>query len=705
MIETVSARQPESAGGRIDFELISRRPEQNRMSVQAPERPELLFSPLDVGPMRVRNRVMMSGHALLYGEHGTLSQRHIDYYRERAAGGVALLVTEQQAAHPSGANYLQGCRAYDPRSVPWYAKLSEAVHAEGAKVLVQLFCGGAQGSGTLYTDDWQPLWAPSPIASTQFHEQPKVMSEADIQSVIDGFVQSALHAQAGGCDGVEIHAAHSQLLGMFLSPAFNHRNDRYGGSVADRARIVLEIGESIRTRVGAGFAVGLRLSIDERLAGGAGISEDEFLRQLEVLAAAGLFDFYDLSAGGYFAKHISVTPMTSDEPFAFLAPAAGRARVALAGRGRVFVVGRIRDPATARQVIESGAADMVAITRGQIADPEFVRKVREGREDEINRCVGANVCIRRVAENNHVVCALNPATGRESQLGRFAVQPRAHEPGRILVVGAGPAGLRAAAAAARRGHSVRVIDRADQAGGRLRHLASLPGRSAWKGAIANLLKPVEAGAFELELSVELASRGALLEEAQRHLLAIGASFDTRGYSAYRPERASVPAAAGSRVLGMDEAIEQAVADPTALGNRVLIVDDGYDEWAAGLAEWLATAGGAAVTIASPRAWWGESLARTYDAAYVMPRLRRAGVTILTQHFIERIEPGLAWLYELWLPAEERSLEADTVVLSLGRSTRSLSGFDDWNWTRVGDCLAPRSIEAVIYEGEAVGRTI
>jgi len=675
------------------------------MSRPLTEAPEMLFTPIDVGPMRLKNRVMMSGHALLYGEHGTISQRHIDYYRERAAGGVALLVTEQQAAHPSGANYLQGCRAYDPRSVPWYEKLATAVHAEGARVLVQLFCGGAQGSGTLYTDDWRPLWAPSPIASTQFHEQPKVMSLDDIEAVIEGFVQSARHAEAGGCDGVEIHAAHSQLLGMFLSPAFNHRTDRYGGSTADRLRIVVEIGEAIRRATGPKFAVGLRLSIEERLPNGAGILEDEFHQQLESFAGSGLFDFYDLSAGGYFAKHISVTPMTSDEPFAFLAPAAARARKVLAGRGRVFVVGRIRDPATARRVIESGAADVVAITRAQIADPEFVRKIQEGREQEINRCVGANVCIRRVAENNHVVCALNPATGREAELGRFAVVA---PPGRskdVVVIGAGPAGLRLAAAASRRGHRVRVIERQSVPGGRLLQLAGLPGRSAWRGAIDNLLRPVDVGTFSLELGVDALKAEASLVAADYRVLAIGAAFDASGYSAYRPERSAIPALAGSRIIGMDQAIDDVLTDPAALGERVLIVDDGYDELAAGLAEWLATRGSAQVTILSPRAWWGESLARTYDIAYVMPRLRKAGVTVLTQHFVERVEPGLACVYELWLPSALRRVEADTVVLSLGRVAREFDGTLTTFDQRIGDCLAPRTIEAVIHEGEMTGRSI
>jgi 2,4-dienoyl-CoA reductase-like NADH-dependent reductase (Old Yellow Enzyme family) len=651
--------------------------------------------------MRVKHRVMVSGHALLYGEDGLLSQRHVDYYRERAAGGAALIVTEQQAAHPSGANYLQGCRGYDPRAVAAYRKAADAVHEHGAKLMVQVFCGGAQGSGTMYIDDWRPLWAPSPIASTQVHEQPAEMTRDDIDAVIAGFVLTARHAAEAGCDGVEIHAAHSQLLGAFLSPAFNHRRDEYGGSSRDRCRIVLEIGERVRAAVGDRLAVGLRLSVDERLANGAGITEEEFLRQLEVLDASGFFHFYDLSAGGYFAKHVSVTPMTSDLPQGFLAPASARARTALKSGAKVFVVGRILDIATAARIVDSGAADMVAMTRAQMADPQLVRKARENREQDVVRCVGANVCIRRLGENNHVACAINPAVGREAKLGEGTLKPAARS-GRIGVVGAGPAGLRFAGIAAARGFDVTLLEAGPQPGGRLRALATLPGRQRWAQAIRNLMRPLEVHGARLILSEKATPQA--LDGFDMTVIATGAKFDLGGYSAYRPERQGIPGAGAPHVIGMDTAIERAARDPASLGRRVLIVDDGFEELAAGLAERLATQGAARVSIVSPRPWWGEALYRTYDIAHVMPRLRVAGVEIQPQVFVEEIQGAGATLYDIWNPKARRGIEADTVVLALGRSPVEPEDLGV-RAERIGDCLAPRSVEAVIYDGEERARAL
>ena len=240
-----------------------------------------ILNPLSIGSIEIKHRIMITGHTQLYGQNGTLSQRHIDYYRERAKGGAALMILEQQAAHPAGKNYTAGCEAWTDDALPWYEKLGEAVHEHGCKQFVQLFLCGAQGSGTQYIDDWRPLWAASRIPSAITEEMPVAMDQTDINELIEYFVQSAINVNKSGLDGIEIHAAHSQLLGEFLSPAFNKRDDQYGGDMKNRCRLILEIGSAIREAIGNDIPLGLRLSFDEYL-GSAGITGEQTEEQITI---------------------------------------------------------------------------------------------------------------------------------------------------------------------------------------------------------------------------------------------------------------------------------------------------------------------------------------------------------------------------------------------------------------------------------------
>lgn len=666
-----------------------------------------LWQPLAIGRTEVKNRVMITGHTLLYGENGLVSDRHVAYFAERARGGAGLIVIEQQAAHPSGRNYLQGCTAYDPAIVPRYAELAAAVHAHGARVFAQLFCGGAQGQGTMYIDGWRHLLAPSAVASTQFQELPAEMEQADIDSVVAGFVRSAGHVRDGGLDGVEIHAAHSQLLGAFLSPAFNRRRDGYGGSVANRCRIVLEIGAAIRKALGTGLTMGLRLSASEFLPKQAGITLDEAEQQVEILARSGLFDFFDVSGGGYFAKHVSVTPMMSDQAEGFLAPAARRIKQVAGNRAKVFVVGRIWNLALADEIVAAGAADMVAMTRAHMADPMLVAKARAGRAEEIVPCVGAMVCVRRLGEQNHVACLMNPAMGRERRWGEGTLEilpPAARR--EVLVVGGGPAGLKAAARAAERGHRVRLMEKEAGLGGRLRVLAGLPQRARWRLAIDSLVGAAERAGVHIETGRRAVAE--TLRDADIVVLATGAVWDRSGFSAYRPERDGIPGAAQANVLDIGTALARVAVDPSALGRRVVILDETQDALPAGLAELLAAAG-VAVEILTPHLFFGDALARSYDLGFVMKRLAALGVGVTPQHFVERIDGDAVHAYAIWDGAPRTIAGVDTLVLALSRRPedalhRALRGTRD-GLHRIGDALAPRAIEAVIYEGEKIGREI
>ena len=663
-----------------------------------------IFQPLTVGSTTLRHRIMVTGHTQLYGENGTLSERHIDYYRERARGGAALLVLEQQAAHPAGRNYHVGCGAWDSAVIPWYKRLGEAVHEHDCRMFAQLFCAGAQGHGTQYFDDWRPLWAASRIPSAVTEEMPVAMDQADIDELVEYFARCAKNIQQSGLDGVEVHAAHSQLLGEFLSPAFNKRNDGYGGSIENRCRIVLEVGAAIRAVVGKEFPFGLRLSFDEYL-GPAGITPEQTEQQIEVFSASGLFDFFDVSGGGYHNLHVAVAPMGT-VPEGFLVESSRRAKKIAGDRAKIFIVGRILDLDKAEEILAAGDADMVAMTRAHMADPFIVAKSAAGRENEVTRCVGANVCVARLIGNREVTCVQNPAMGREKRWGVGTLdQLPATAQRDISVVGGGPAGLRFASTAAERGHRVRLFEARGQLGGRLCELASLPTREGWTTAIANLVQPLNRLGVEINCATKIEADNI---DGDIVVCATGSSWDCTGYSPYRPDRGEIPGADLPFVVDLGHAIQRAVADKSTLGQRVLIVDETGEYHPLGLAELLTTAG-IEVEIISPRPFLGAETQRTLDLPHVMPRLKAAGVTVTAQHFIERFEDRNALVYDIWGGEPYLINDIDTVVLAMTRSPDEVL-YDQLvgkgrTALKIGDVVAPRSIEAVIYEAEKFARSV
>ena len=667
-----------------------------------------IWQPLDIGPVQVKHRVMATGHTQLYGIDELISDRHVAYYRERALGGASLLILEQQAAHPSGMNYDQGCIAWEPRVVPEYAKLAEAVHAAGAKQMVQLFCCGAQGLSTMFIDRFRPLWAASPIPSSVYNERPKPMEKEDIRELVEYFGRSAFNVMAAGLDGVEIHAAHSQLLGEFLSPAFNKRTDEYGGSVENMCRIVIEVGEEIRKQVGDRIAVGVRMSADEFL-GETGICGEDFEAQVEVLAASGLFDFFDISGGGYHTLHVAVAPMNA-QPEGFLAPYAEKAKEIVGHRAKIFVVGRILNLEKAEEILAGGQADMVAMTRAQIADPHHIRKRLEERDEEITHCAGINYCIERLVDNREVTCALNPTAGREAIWGDGQLEPvEAGSEKRIAVAGAGPAGMKAGVLAAQRGHAVTIFERADEAGGNFNLIKKLPTRSGWQIAVDNLTRPLEGLGVDLRLGEEASIESLESGAWDAVVAATGANWSCVGYSPYRPERDGIPGAEQDNVIDVGSAIRRAVADPTSLGARVLIVDETAGYLPLGLAELLADGGVGEIEVVTPQLLVGEDTLKSLDMVYLFPRLVSKGITLTSQEFVEKVDGDRVEIYDVW-GGPRREVEVDTVVLAqfkdpndaLWQSIRH-NGFKEVH--RIGDCVAPRKPAAVIYEGEKLGREI
>ena len=669
----------------------------------------LVWEPLEIGSTRVKNRIMMTAQTTLFGKDNVLGDRHIEFFRERAKGGAALFITEQQAGHRiSKGSFVEGCSAWEKRAIPQYAKLADAVHEHGARQFIQLFGCGVHDKGTMIMDEWHPLWGVSKLPSIVHNEIPLVMEQEHIDDVVKGFGESALNVKVSGCDGVELHAAHSYLLGQFLSPIYNDRTDRYGGSVRKRCQVVLEIGEAVRARVGDGFTVGVRLSFDEFM-GEAGITPDQAEEQLEILSSSGLFDFFNISGGGYYTLHHAVAPMGVKN--GFMLPFAKRAKAVVGNRAKVFVVGRIIDLHQAEQALADGATDMVAMTRAQMAEPHLVRKTREGRQKEIRRCMGANECVARLFDNRPVTCAVNPSVGREARWGSGTLQPVALDEAKtIIVVGGGLAGMKTAAVAGSRGHQVVLLEREERLGGHVNLLAALPTRSEWGTAVDNLVRAMEVAGVDVRLGAEATPTLIERESPDAVVVATGARWDCDGRSQFRPGQPRLPGTEQENVIDVGTATARALADADAdvLGRRVVILEETGFYLPLGLAEILAT-GGADVEMVTPRAMVGEDVMRTLDLSFVMPRLEEAGVVCSAHTNVERIEGDAVHVRSVW-GGQPRVIEGvDTVVVSMLRSPndalyRALEGRVD-ALHRVGDALAPRRPVQLMYEGEELGRAL
>ena len=652
-----------------------------------------VWEPLTIGSTTVNHRIMSTGHTQLYGQSEILSDRHVAYYRERARGGAALLVLEQQAVVEAGMAYHAACLAFEEKAIPQYKKLTAAVHEFGTKQFVQLFACGTQGKGTLHIDRWHPLWAASATPSIIYNEMPLVMEQEHIDELIRGFGISARNCREGGIDGIEIHAAHNQLVGEFLSPHFNRREDEWGGTLEKRCRLAIEVAKEIRRVAGSDYTVGMRMSWDEYL-GPAGTQGPQSEQQIEILAATGLFDFFNISAGGYHTLHIAVAPMEATPP-AFMEPFAAKAKEIVGDRAKIFQVGRITDLETAERLLVAGSTDMVALTRQQIADPFTVKKTREGRVNEITQCAGLNFCVERLVDNREVTCAINPSAGREATWGEGSLVS-ATEPKNVLVIGAGPAGLRFASTAAARGHQVRVVDKADEIGGK-----------GWSIAIDNLRRNCETHRVTIELGVEATPEWIEAQGADAVVIATGAHWEKTGETPARPDREEIPGINSPIVKDAGTAVKAALADPTSLGGRVLIVDDGSGYVPFGLAELLVD-NGVAVEIISPQLLLGEDLLKSLDMPHVFPRIVAKGVKLTPQTFVDEINGSSVTYGFIWGGARTTA-KFDTVVIAMHKAPNAELYFALKGRVaelhRVGDSVAPRKPAAIIYEAEQLGREI
>ncbi|NQV81739.1 MAG: FAD-dependent oxidoreductase, partial [Alphaproteobacteria bacterium] len=504
------------------------------MTTDAKTRYPHLFAPIALGPITLKHRATMSAHGMgLNDRTGGVSERLHNYVVARARGGAAMLGTESAPIHDSTSNKSLNVRLFTDEVVPSLRRLADDVHRADAKISITLWHGGHNVSFL----EGKAAVSSSPIPSIT-RETPRAITATEIRELIAAYGAATRRCREAGLDAVEVQTATSYLLGSFLSPAMNHRTDSYGGSFANRIRIVQEICEAVREAAGPDMAVGVRTSTSHHIPfAPLDYKLEESIAAMKVIADAGLVDWVSVISGSRWAGHETIPPMSVQRNQ--LADEAKQFKAVI--KVPIIVAGRIRSPADAERMIADGSADIVAMARTWVAEPDWARKIEEGREDMIRPCMSCNqACAGFVFKGQPGTCVLNPAAGREAELPPPAP---ASKPKRIAVIGGGPAGMEAARVAAARGHRVTLYEAQDHLGGQMRIAADAPHREEMRDALVWWETELRQRQVEIKLSTRVDSPDGL--DADEVIWALGAAPGQTAVWRLRPWlRDGIPGSAG-----------------------------------------------------------------------------------------------------------------------------------------------------------------
>ena len=654
-----------------------------------------LFAPIKIGNVEIRNRILQSAHITNFADNGLPSDRHLRYYEARAKGGIGLIIQEATIVSPHSEFHHTLSHGWKEGVVDRLRNISEAVHAHGAKLFLQLAHGGVVAN-SYHT--WRNTQGCSAVPSPANGEIPRVMKEDHIREVVQQHVDVSLRAKEAGYDGVELHFGHGYLQQQFLSPAYNVRKDAYGGVLEDRMRFGMQVIDAVRDAVGDDFVVGVRTSAEELIPDGYTLDlAKEFM---PIWANTGKIDFLHVTVAVSTTMAYAIPPMmVPPRPFVYCA-----AEIKQLVDIPVFTVIRINDPVTANDIIKNNEADMVTMTRATICDPELPNKAKEGRLDDIRQCIACNEgCWERWAHQAPITCMQNPEAGRE---GVFRIEP-ARQPKKVMVIGGGCAGMEAAVVAKQRGHDVALYEKAEELGGAVLIPAKAPSRQELGQAVRFLKHELERLGIPVLLGAEVTADKVFEENPDTVIVATGATTIEDPSPDVVGPYASIEIEQGADVVTAEDVLD----GKAQTGRRVVIADQ--QNYMKGLvtAEVLADQGKEVTVIMPLPMRYVNPNPYEMDAsthAVQILNLKTKGVKRVSDFKVKKAQAGKVTIEDVFTQ-EEQELEADTLVLSFWRKAET--GLHDELEGKVkglhliGDALAPRRLIDAFYEGYKVAAEI
>ena len=651
-----------------------------------------LFQPLELRHRTLDNRIVFGAHTANMSEQGLPGERHRGYYEERAIGGAAMIVVEPMPVHATAVLTRGNFRHCDDAVIPHFRKLTDAVHAHGTTILQQLYHVGQHGDSDL---SFMPHWSPSGLASYHDSDGSHTLRESEILEVIECFTLAAKRCQAAGFDGVDLFAAYHALLDQFWTPWSNKRDDRWGGSLENRCRLSVSIINSIREACGEDFIIGMSISYSE---------ETPYVMTLdqlqEVIAqhdATANLDYVSCGAGNYVDyERLMATFVYGDKQGVPLAAALK----SVVKHAKVTAECHIRTPENADYTIASGDSDLVSIVRGQIADPHLTNKAREGRDEDIRGCISCNqMCWGRRSRDYWISCLINPSAGREFEWGgdRFR---KTDQPKKVLVVGAGPAGMEAARVAAERGHEVTLVEALGDPGGQFRLAGLAPRRGQITELIAWYLRQFEQLGVDVRYFSPLDEQDILEFGADEVVLATGSLPDGLARQRWLPEHEQLPGLENGHVY----ACEEVLRGQAELGKSVIVLDEGGNWRGTGTA-WHLADKGHEVTIVTPDELIGKELCRTTVDSRIRAALKKLGVSFMTESVIAHWHGDHATVRSL-LDGSTQRVDASTIVTATTNTVFNdvelALAESDIKFHLVGDAAAPRQAPYAFHDGRKIG---